>query len=289
MDWTSAFRASWKVRCVALAIGMLVAAAVFGIALVVCDDLRLLYVSGGLLLAVAAFFLSAKAREDLIAAVLLLFASTFLFAFFVLPQTPFLWPTLLLWVAIVVWLLFRKRFSRIVTIVAAMILIAGSAWYCTFYIPVQMQRTLTHVGNGVAPPFTLQLIGQNPVPIRSTPGKILVLDFFATWCSPSIAELPELEHIRADLQTRRDIEFVLVGTNKGGDTPDRVRTFAQHRHMSLPVAFDPEQATMRAFGLNGFPNLVVIDRTGHVRLTHTGYNSSETSFRRDFTQLLQSL
>ena len=123
MDWTSAFRASWKVRCVALAIGMLVAAAVFGIALVVCDDLRLLYVSGGLLLAVAAFFLSAKAREDLIAAALLVFASTFLFAFFVLPQTPSLWPTILLWVGIVVWLLFRKRFARIITIAGATILI----------------------------------------------------------------------------------------------------------------------------------------------------------------------
>lgn len=83
--------------------------------------------------------------------------------------------------------------------------------------------------------------------------------------------------------------FVLVGTNKGGDTPDRVRAFAQHRHISLSVAFDPEQATMHAFGLNGFPNLVVIDRTGRVRLTHTGYNSSETSFRSDLTQLLQSL
>ena len=141
----------------------------------------------------------------------------------------------------------------------------------------------------LAPPFTLQPISQGRVPTGATPGKILVLDFFATWCSPCVAELPELERVRADLQTRRDIEFVLVGTNKGGDTPDRVRAFAQHRHLSLPVAFDPEQATMRAFGLNGFPNLVVIDRTGHVRLTHTGYNSSETGFRRDLTQLLQSL
>src|SRR5437763_9963696 len=98
MDSISVFRASWKVRLVAFGIGILVAAAAFGIALAVSDDLRLLYVSGALLLAVAAFFLNAKAREDLIVAVLLAFASTFLFAFFVLPQTPPLWPTILLWV-----------------------------------------------------------------------------------------------------------------------------------------------------------------------------------------------
>ena len=101
MDSMSAFRASWKVRLVAFGIGILVAAAVFGIALAVSDDLRLLYVSGALLFAVAAFLLGTKAQEDWIAAVLLLFASTFLFAFFVLPQTPLLWPTLLLWAAIV--------------------------------------------------------------------------------------------------------------------------------------------------------------------------------------------
>ncbi len=289
MDSMSLFRANWKMRLVAFGTGILVAAAVFGIAFAVSDDLRLLYVSGALLFAFAAFLLRAPAREDLIAAVLLLLASTFLFGFFVLPQTPSLWPTILLWVAIVVWLLFRQRFTKIISIAGATILIAVSAWYCAFYIPVQMQRALTHVGNGAAPPFTLEPISQSPVPTQATPGKILVLDFFATWCSPCIAELPELERVRADLQTRRDIDFVLVGTNKGGDTPDRLRAFAQHRHISLPVAFDPEQATMRAFGLNGFPNLVVIDRTGHVRLTHTGYNSSETSFRRDLTQLLQSL
>jgi peroxiredoxin len=289
MDSMPAHRTSWKIRFVAFGIGIIVAAAVFGIALVISDDLRLLYLSGALPFAVAAFFLGTRAREDLIAAVLLLFPSAFLFAFFVLSQTPFLWPTLLLWMAIVVWLLFRKRFARIITVVGAMILIAVSAWYCASYIPVQMQRALTHMGNGAAPPFTLQPISQSPVPIRSTPGKILVLDFFATWCSPCIAELPELERVRADLQTSRDIKFVLVGTNSGGDTLERVRAFAQRRQISLSVAFDPDRKTMRAFGLSGFPNLVVIDRTGRVRLTHTGYNSSETSFRRDLKQLLQSL
>jgi thiol-disulfide isomerase/thioredoxin len=145
------------------------------------------------------------------------------------------------------------------------------------------------VSNGAAPQLTLQPISQGSVPTGATPGKILVLDFFATWCSPCIAELPELDRIHADLQTNRDIEFVLVGTNKGGDTPERLQAFVQHRHISLPVAFDPDQRTMHALGLSGFPSLTVIDRTGNVRLTHIGYNSSETSFRHDLTQLLQSL
>ena len=280
-------RASWKARLSAFGIGIIVAAAVFGIALVVSDDLRLLYISGALLLAVATFLL--VPGEDWIAAVLLLFTSTFLFAFFVLPQTPLLWPTLLLWAAIVALLLFRNRFGNAIRIGGAVTLVAVSAWYCVSYVPVQMQRALSHVRNDLAPRFSLQPISGASVPTSATPGKILVLDFFATWCSPCIAELPELERVRADLQSNRDIEFVLVGTNKGGDTPERVRAFAQRRHISLPVAFDPEERTMRSFRVNGFPTLVVIDRAGHVRLTHSGYNSSETSFRQDLTQLLQSL
>ena len=288
MDSMTAPRMRWKVRLTAFGIGIIVAAAVFGIALVVSDDLRLLYLSGALLLAVASLLLGARIREDWIAAVLLLFASMFLFAFFVLPQTPLLWPTLLLWAAIVTLLLFWSRFGKAIRIGGALILVALSAWYCVFYIPVEMQRALTRVSNGAAPPFTLQPISQGSVPTSATSGKILVLDFFATWCSPCIAELPELERIHADLQNR-DIEFVLVGTNKGGDTSERVRAFVQRRHVRLPVAFDPEQRTMHAFGLSGFPSLVVIDRTGRVRVTHVGYNTSETSFRHDLTQLLQSL
>jgi len=289
MDSMPANGASWKVRLIALGIGIVVAAAVFGTALLVSEDLRLLYLGGALLLAVAAFLLGARAREDWIAALLLLFALMFLFAFFVVPQTPFLWPTLLLWSVIVTFLLFRKRFGKIIRIGGVVILVAASVWYCVFYIPGQMKRAFTHVTNAEGPQFTLQPISPGPVPTTAMPGKILVLDFFATWCSPCIAELPELERLRADLQTKRDIEFVLVGTNSGGDTPVRVRAFAQRRHISLSVAFDPEQRAQHAFGLNGFPSLVVIDRTGRVRLTHQGYNTSETTFRYDLRQLLQNL
>src|SRR6267378_6910747 len=289
MDSTPSDRASWKVRLIALGIGIVVAAATFGIALLVSEDLRLLYFSGAILFALAGFLLGAKIQGDWIAAILLLLTSVLLFTLVVLPQAPFLWPTVLFWIAIVTSLLFRKRSGRQITVASAVVLIVISAWYCSLYIPGQMKRSFTHVTNAEAPQFTLQPISSGTVPTTAMPGKILVLDFFATWCSPCIAELPELERLRADLQTNRDIEFVLVGTNKGGDTPERVREFAQRHHISLPIAFDAEQKTMHALGVTGFPTLVVIDRTGHVRLTHSGYNTSETSFRRNLSQLLQSL
>ena len=143
--------------------------------------------------------------------------------------------------------------------------------------------------DGVAPEFAFQAVSQGAVPTTATSGKILVIDFFGTWCPPCIAELPEIVRVRASLQNRRDIEFVVVGTNAGGDTPERLRAFARRQHVTLPLAFDQGKKAPAAFGLSGFPGIVVIDRAGRVRLTRQGYNSSEASFRGDLTQLLESL
>jgi peroxiredoxin len=152
-----------------------------------------------------------------------------------------------------------------------------------------MKRAMNHFGDGAAPAFAFQAVSEGAVPTTATPGKILVIDFFGTWCPPCIAELPEIALVRAGLQDRRDLEFVVVATNSGGDTPERLRSFGRRQHITLPLAFDEGGKAHAAFGLSGFPGLVVIDRTGRVRLTREGYNSSETSFRTDLTQLLESL
>ena len=214
-----------------------------------------------------------------------------MFGFFVLDQLPFLWPHLLLWaLAIAIGLsLLAARLNRKARISAVVILFAVSAWYCMSYIPDRMKRATNHFGDGVAPEFAFQAVSQGAVPTTATSGKILVIDFFGTWCPPCIAELPEIVRVRAGLQNRRDIDFVVVGTNAGGDTPERLRAFARRQRVTLPLAFDQGKKAHAAFGLSGFPGIVVIDRAGRVRLTRQGYNSSEASFRGDLTQLLESL
>jgi peroxiredoxin len=185
--------------------------------------------------------------------------------------------------------LLAARLNRRAKISGVVILFAISAWYYMSYIPDRMKRATNHFGDNVAPAFAFQAVSEGAVPTTATPGKILVIDFFGTWCAPCIAELPEIVRIRVGLQNRRDIEFVVVGTNAGGDTPERLRAFGQRQHVTLPLAFDPGKKAHAAFGLSGFPGIIVIDRAGRVRLTRQGYNSSEASFRRDLTQLLESL
>lgn len=290
MESTSASSSRLKLRLGSLGVGLVASGLVFGMALAVSEDLRLLYIVGAILLFFGATWVGAKSGRDWLSACLLYLPLAGMFGFFVLQQLPFLWPHLLLWALATVLGLFllairvgsRTRTSGVV------VLLAISAWYCMSYIPDQMKRAMNHLGDGAAPTFAFQAVSDGGVPTTATPGKILVIDFFGTWCPPCIAELPEIARVSAGLH-KRDIEFVVVATSSGGDTPARLRSFGQLRHVTLPLAFDQGGKAHAAFGLSGFPGLVVIDRTGRVRLTREGYNSSETSFRTDLTQLLESL
>jgi thiol-disulfide isomerase/thioredoxin len=255
------------------------------------NDIRLLVLLGAIALLVCGFFAGAKIGRGWLAGALLCLPLCAGFAFTVLQQLPFLWPTLLVWpvAGFTGLFFFSGRRSRCVFVSAMITLLIFSAWYCVAYIPNQMQRAMSHTTNDSAPAFQFDSVSEGDVPRTASPGKILVIDFFATWCRPCVEELPELKAVRNELQDRPDIEFVVVATNRGGDTPERFREFAKRRPIGLPLAFDPAGKAHAVFGFSGFPSLAVIDRAGRTRLKHEGYNSSEVNFHRDLVQLLRTL
>ena len=282
----------WKVRAASLALGALILGITVGLSVFVSDDLRLHYAVGSVLLFCSALWVGTRRRGDWLAFALLCAPLVCVFGFFLVQGLPFLWPNVLLWsiaAALALPLLTGARSRRIQVLLGLIVLIAVSTWYCFRYIPYQLQRAFHHPGDDPASTFALQPVSNGAVPTAATPGKILVIDFFATWCTPCIAELPEIVAVRADLKDRADIEIVVVGTDTGGDTPERLRSFAQRRHLQLPLAFDAAKKARSALGMKGVPALVVIDRRGRVRLRIEGYNSSEVNFRRDLVQLLRGL
>jgi peroxiredoxin len=281
----------WKLRLAAAGFGVLALGVVYGGALVLTNDVRLIYASGAALLFCAAIWLGSK-NEDWFAAALLAAPLLASFSYLILAEVPVLWPNLILWsVAVAVGLLFARiaRARRGLAILLVAGLLIGSTWYCVAYIPNQLARSLNRVTDASAPTFQLQPVSDGPVPVTWQRGKILVIDFFSTTCASCIAELPELTAVREELTTNRDIEFVLVASDRGNDTPERFRSFAQRRRLAFPLAFDVAGKAHDSFGLTGVPALVVLDRAGRVRLTREGYNAAETNFRRNLVQLLKTL
>ena len=283
---------SWKRRLVALGLGALTLAIVYLQAITVSNDARLMYVTGALLLFGSALWLGRNPDADWVDAVLLCLPTFAVFAYSILDTMLLLWPHLLLWaVAVGIGFVFLRtvRSKAAFAVGLLIVLLASSIWYCGWYVPDRLARKFNRFGNSSAPTFSLQSIGDRSAVLAPEPGKILVIDFFSTTCVPCIAELPKLSAVHTELSQNPDIAFVLVASDRGRDTPERFRSFVEKRHVAIPLAFDPEGKVFESFGFKGIPALVVLDRTGRVRLTREGYNPAETGFRSNLVQLLKSL
>lgn len=127
-------------------------------------------------------------------------------------------------------------------------------------------------------------------------GKIILLNFWASWCVPCAEEMPSLDALAADVPTD---QFVVVAVSLDQDNEQRVRSFiAQHRLRHLIVLLDPnhhlgvltnEAASTRSMPVYGLPTSYVIDRTGRVAGYLIGPTDWDSSQARSFIDYFTNL
>jgi thiol-disulfide isomerase/thioredoxin len=117
--------------------------------------------------------------------------------------------------------------------------------------------------------------GETQVPVEGTP---TVLDLFATWCAPCVAQMESLRVLHTEFGA--DVAFVSVTNERlgGGLTMDDIRDWWAEHDGNWTVGHDPESSLMRAVRAGGLPFLVVFDATGEVTWTHRGL-ASEANLR----------
>jgi peroxiredoxin len=125
-----------------------------------------------------------------------------------------------------------------------------------------------------APPFSpMQTVnGTFPRSIAALRGRVVLLDFWATWCGPCRIVIPKLGALQARLGAQ-GLSVLGVST----EDAQEVAAFTQRMGIPYPIAVDAHGETTRAYGVASLPTLVVIDKRGVVRDVTVGYDPDEGS------------
>ena len=133
-----------------------------------------------------------------------------------------------------------------------------------------------------APDFTLRALNGPNLRLAEQRGKVVLVNFWATWCGPCRQEMPELEKLH---RRYRASGFVLLGVNVDDD-PAKAAELASRLGVTFPVLFDTDKAVSRRYDLATMPSTVIVDREGVVRHVHRGY---QAGYERHYEQQVKEL
>ena len=139
-----------------------------------------------------------------------------------------------------------------------------------------------YVGKTAPLHFTLKDMNGVDVKLDSFKGKVILLNFWATWCPPCELEIPWL----VEIQRNHPNDVVVLGVSID-DTPDKLKPYAADKKMNYPVLVGREREDVQdAFGpMLGIPVSVFIDRDGRISRRHSGI-ATKAQFEKEIDGLL---
>jgi thiol-disulfide isomerase/thioredoxin len=121
-------------------------------------------------------------------------------------------------------------------------------------------------GKPAAPAIDLMTVDGRPLSLQALRGKVVLVNFWATWCEPCIREMPSLQQLRDQLQAD-GFEVLAVNYQEG---PARINSFIEKLQLSLPVVRDTDGSVARTWGARIFPANYLVDRVGNIRYSMSG-------------------
>jgi cytochrome c biogenesis protein CcmG/thiol:disulfide interchange protein DsbE len=131
----------------------------------------------------------------------------------------------------------------------------------------QQQPTIRFVRNpDPAPDFKLTGIDGKPVTVAGSHGKVILLNFWATWCGPCRAEIPDL----IELQNKYQDRLQILGLVVDDDDEDAIKEFAEKFGINYPVAIAGDDIRFQYGGIAALPTSFVLDSQGRIVQKHEG-------------------
>lgn len=135
-----------------------------------------------------------------------------------------------------------------------------------------------------APAIKTQLLDGRKFELSDHQGKVVILDFWATWCGPCVQGLPIMQKVCSSFDQEK-VKFVAVNQ---GENKKTINKFLKNKNLNdLTVAIDKTSSVGNSFMVKGIPQTVVIDQDGIVRFVHVGFGrDSGSQLKNEITELL---
>jgi thiol-disulfide isomerase/thioredoxin len=135
-----------------------------------------------------------------------------------------------------------------------------------------------------APDFTSSLLDGNAFQLSKLRGKVVVLDFWATWCGPCVQAMPVVTEVA---QSMAESGVVVYAVNVG-EQAEEINDFLKKVKINAPIVLDPESKVSGAYQTEAIPQTILIGKDGRIEVVHIGFESLD-EFRQQLTEQLKVL
>ena len=172
----------------------------------------------------------------------------------------------------------RRILAAFAVVVATGLVVAGARytqWLSRFRPGGPAQRvTLQFFSNpGTVKPVTMRTLDGQTLSSADFHGKVTIVNFWATWCPPCRAEIPDLVALQERYRDR--VQIIGISEDEGG--PEIVKQFADRYHINYPLVMVTPELLKAFSGVYALPTTFIIDREGHIVQKHVGALHADTT------------